>query len=155
MAMMKEKVVELLTLLLSEMGRTLPPKEIDWGDLKNRGYSQSEINAAVTWLSEHTGSVERGSASSTWIHAGSRRVLHEVERTVLSTDAQGELIQLSELGLLDDRDREAVLERAVVSGYENISVGELRELVAAVLFAREGKALGAHPSGLTSEDTVH
>ena len=86
---------------------------------------------------------------------GSRRILHEAEKAAFSTTAQGYMIQLTELGLLDDRDLEAVIERAMVAGYEKLSVSEVRELVASVLFAKEGKISGATNSMLNSEESIH
>jgi uncharacterized protein Smg (DUF494 family) len=74
---------------------------------------------------------------------------------VFGTAAQGYLIQLAELGLLDERDMEAVIDRAMMSGYERLSVNEVRDMVSAVLFSREGGLRGSNHSPLTSEDTIH
>lgn len=82
-------------------------------------------------------------------------MLHEVERAVFATSAQGYLIQLVELGLLDEHDLESVIDRAVLSGYERLSVAEVRDIVTAVLFAREGGMRGSRHSPLTGEDTIH
>ncbi len=152
---MKEKVVEILVQIMSEIQGKKTLQDIDLTDLKNRGYTQSEINAAVTWLVEHVQEsgvrgVQPGEGGR-----GSRRVFHEAERAVFATAAQGYLIQLAELGLLDEKDMEAVIDRAMMSGYERLSVAEVRDIVTAVLFAREGGKRGSNPSPLTSEDTVH
>jgi uncharacterized protein Smg (DUF494 family) len=74
---------------------------------------------------------------------------------VFGTAAQGYLIQLAELGLLDEKDLEAVIDRAMISGYERLSVNEVRDMVTAVLLSREGGLRGSHHSPLTSEDTIH
>lgn len=153
--MMKEKVVEILVFIMSEIQGKKTLQDIDLSDLKGRGYTQSEINAAVTWLFEHVHGIESGSVSSIQTARGSRRVLHDIERVAFSTEAQGYLIQLVELGLLNDKDIEAVIERAVVSGYERLSIPEVRDVVASVLFAKEGKFPGSNHSLLGSEDTIH
>ena len=58
-------------------------------------------------------------------------------------------------GLLDEKDFETVIERAMMAGYEKLSVQELREIVASVLFARGGDDASGNRSMLTSGDTIH
>jgi len=149
---MKEKIVELLVYFMSEIRARSTLNDIDLGDLKKRGYTQSEISEALSWLYENM----RGENGVVTIPAGSsggsRRVLHEVEKAALTVESQGYLIQLRELGLLDDRDMETVIERAVMSGYESLSVDELREIVASVLF---GKGGDARRSQLNNKETIH
>jgi uncharacterized protein Smg (DUF494 family) len=82
-------------------------------------------------------------------------VLHEAERIALSTDSQGYLIQMMELGLLDDRDFETVIERAMLTGFEKIGIAELREIVASVLFSKGRPGIGSDSFLFDSGDTVH
>ncbi len=152
---MKEKVVEILVFIMSEIQDTKRLNDIDLTNLKERGYTQSEINAAISWLYEHVQGLGARGDSTAAPSRGSRRILHEAEKAAFSTTAQGYMIQLTELGLLDDRDLEAVIERAMVAGYEKLSVSEVRELVASVLFAKEGKISGATNSMLNSEESIH
>jgi uncharacterized protein Smg (DUF494 family) len=152
---MKEKVVEILIHLMTAMQEQRGVPELDLSSLGERGYTSSEINAAFAWLSEHVqGSGPDGALAPRSLR-GSRRVLHEAERSAFSTEAQGYLIQLSELGLLDDRDMEAVIERAMGSGYENLPLNEVREIAAGVLINREGPFSAKNHSMLTNEDTIH
>jgi uncharacterized protein Smg (DUF494 family) len=152
---MNEKVVEILIHIMSAMQGKNSPQDIDLTDLQKRGYSPSEINAAVTWLYEHIQAPGGRMGRPAEGGRGSRRVFHEAERSVLGTAAQGYLIQLAELSLLDEKDMEAVIDRAMMLGYERLSVNEVRDVVTAVLFAREGGTPGSNPSPLTSEDTIH
>jgi uncharacterized protein Smg (DUF494 family) len=152
---MKEKVVEILVHIMSEIQGKKALQDIDLTDLKNRGYSQSEIHAAVTWLYEHLQGLANRGVQAGEGSRGSRRVFHEAERMVFGTAAQGYLIQLAELRLLDEKDMEAVIDRAMMSGYERLSVNEVRDMVTAVLFSREGGLRGSNHSPLTCEDTIH
>ncbi len=152
---MKEKVVEILVYLMSEMQENKLLSDIDLSELKNKGYTQSEISAAFSWLYDNMELSRRDPVRAAKPSGTSRRILHEAEKIVFSTESQGYLIQLCELGLLGDRDLETVIERAMVAGYEKLSVAELREIVASVLFAREGGGSGANRSMLDSGDTVH
>jgi uncharacterized protein Smg (DUF494 family) len=149
---MKEKLVELLVHIMSEMQANSPLNEADLGALKEKGYTASEISEALSWLHDNrkldSGMITVRRPSST----GSRRVFHEVEKQAFTTESQGYLIQLRELGLLDDRDVEIVIERAMMTGYERLSVEEVREIVASLLFGKGGTA---QRSFLNSRDAIH
>ncbi|HTO93845.1 MAG TPA: hypothetical protein VMM80_05715, partial [Bacteroidota bacterium] len=51
---MKEKVVELLIYIMSEIQDNKGIGDIDLSDLKTRGYTQSEISAAFSWIYENS-----------------------------------------------------------------------------------------------------
>jgi uncharacterized protein Smg (DUF494 family) len=148
---MKDRVVELLVLLMSEIRADKQLAEIDMNDLQDRGFSASEISQALSWLQEH---LPQGAETTTVAPRtqGSRRILHDAEKGVLTTQGQGYLIQLVELGLLGERELETVIERAMLTGYERLTLEELREIVAGVLSAREQ---GPHRTFLNNEDTIH
>lgn len=152
---MKEKVVELLVFIMSEMQENKRISDIDLTDLRTRGYTQSEISAAFSWICENIELNQQRPADSQRPASGSRRVLHDAEKAVLSTDSQGYLIQLSELGVLNEGEIETVIERAMMAGYEKLTVAELREIVASVLFARGGDESAGNRSMLNSGDTIH
>ncbi len=152
---MKERIFDILVWLMSEMQRKAVG-DIDLTDLRDRGYTQSEINAAFSWIEEHIIPFgTSGATRSAHPHAGSRRVFHAAEKLLLSTEGQGYLIQLSELGLLDDKDFEAVIDRVMASGYDTVTVEELRGIVATVLTAKTGGLGGTPPSTVDGEETVH
>jgi uncharacterized protein Smg (DUF494 family) len=138
---MKERVVEILVFLMTELREDKQLHDIDLAPLRDRGYTTSEISAAFSWLYENMGSGDVEMISHARAARGSRRILHEVERTVLSLEAQGYLIQLVELSLLDDRDIETVI--------------EVKEIVAAVLSSRQRPGGSGGHSMLNNEDTIH
>jgi uncharacterized protein Smg (DUF494 family) len=152
---MKERVVEILVFLMSEMQENKPLHEVDLSQLRDRGYTTSEISAAFTWLYENSAAEETRVVRQGRAGSGSRRLFHEAEKAILSTAAQGYLIQLIELGLVDDREIEIILERAMASGYAQLTVQEIRDIVASVLFAEDRRTGGGGHSLLNNEDTVH
>ncbi|HCV43340.1 MAG TPA: hypothetical protein DGH68_07635 [Bacteroidetes bacterium] len=152
---MKERIVEILMYIMSEIQSENGIADIDVGDLRNKGYTQSEISAAFSWLYDNMKLNEVGITHQGAPADGSRRVLHEVEKQMLSTEAQGYLIQLRELGLLDDRDLELVIERVIMSGFEKLAPSELQEIVASVLMAKSGNGPEANRSVLYNRDTIH
>jgi uncharacterized protein Smg (DUF494 family) len=144
---MKEKVVEILVYLMNEIRDDRALGEIDLSELRERGYTQSEISTAFSWLHDHFGETARADA-------GSRRMLHEAEKMMLSVEAQGLLIHLRELGLLQDRELEIVIERAMMSGYERLTMVDVQGLVASVILSRGGDNAG-HPAMLNNGDSIH
>lgn len=151
---MKERVVEILVILMSEIEANKRLSDIDLEVLKRRGYTQTEISAAFSWLYDNMpvqdGIVVRGALAAKESH----RILHEAEKMMMSTEAQGYLMQLCEVGLLDNRDLENVIERAMMSGLEQLTMYEVREIAASVLFARPSKWHESR-SILDNNDTVH
>lgn len=152
---MKEKVVEILIYIMSEIQDDKGLSDIDLVELETRGYTQSEISAAFSWLHDNLFLYEGGIAARSRPAKGSWRILHEAEKFVVSTECQGYLIQLRELGLLDDTDVENVIERAMMSGLELILLPELQGIVASVLLAKGSSDDGSNRSMLNSGDTIH
>ena len=152
---MKEKVVEILIYIMSEMQENKGLNDIDLAELETRGYTQSEISAAFSWLHDNLFLKEGPVGVRSRPRKGSWRILHEAEKFVVSTECQGYLIQLRELGLLDDTDLENVIERAMMSGLELISLPDLQAMVASVLLAKGSSDDGSSRSMLNSGDTIH
>jgi uncharacterized protein Smg (DUF494 family) len=152
---MKDRVVEILVFLMSEIQENKQLQEIDLSQLRDQGYTTSEISAAFSWLYENSGQERLEAIRSGKAGTGSRRIFHEVEKAVVSTNAQGYLIQLNELGLIDDRQTEMILERALSSGYAGLTVQEVRDIVATVLSSGERPAGTGGHSMLNNEETIH
>lgn len=151
---MKERVVEILVYLMSEIEANKRLNEIDLTDLKSKGYTQSEISAAFSWLYDNVPVQDGVFVGGAVASKESRRLLHDAEKLMMTTDAQGYLMQLCEVGLLHNRDLEHVIERAMMSGFEKLSIYELHEIVAAVLFSRPNK-WNESRSMLNNNDTIH
>lgn len=152
---MKDRVVEILVFLMSEIQENTPLHEVDLSLLRDRGYTTSEISAAFSWLYENSATDEPHTIRQGRAGTGSRRLFHDAEKEILSTAAQGYMIQLHELGLIGDREMEVILERAMASGYAGLTVQEIRDIVATVLFSGDRPAGGGGHSMLNNEDTIH
>jgi Smg protein len=153
---MKEKVVEILIYIMSEIQGNKRLSEIDLGDLTRRGYTQSEISAAFTWLYDTMPLQDGVPVRPPDSLSGSVRILHDVEKAVLGIECHGYLIQLRELGLLDLTDFERVIERVMMSGEEKIDLEDLRMIIASVLLSKEGRGNGSGSPLLSGEpDRVH
>ena len=151
---MKERVVEILMYLMAEIEANKRLSDVNIEDLTNRGYTQSEISAAFSWLYDNMpvndGRIELQARAS----RASRRFLHDAEKVFFTTEAQGYLMQLVELGLLDVVDLETVIERAMLTGLEKLSVDEVHGIVAGVIFSRPPRGQGGQ-SLLNNNETIH
>jgi uncharacterized protein Smg (DUF494 family) len=152
---MKEKVVEILIYIMSAIQENKRLSDVDLDDLRDQGYTQTEISAAFSWLYDNLPASPSGLQLPSKSSVDSRRSFHEAEKAMLSAEGQGYLIQLSELGLLTQQDLETVIERAMMAGYEKVAVAELKQIVATVLFAREAGNDRAGRTMLNSGDTIH
>ncbi len=138
---MNERVVEILILIMSEIKRNRKNGknlEVLSKDLIQRGYTENEISSAFSWLlnrlnSESEELVENQRPTSN----RSFRLLHEIERSIISTEAYGYIIQLKELGIIDEMDVEQTLERAMMLGTSQVGVSDIKSIVASILFNPE------------------
>ena len=134
---MKERIVELLVHIMSEVRMNSTLADIDVGRLKDKGFTATEISEALSWLHSHA-QVEDGVINLPGSARTTTRVFHDVEKSAFTIESQGYLIQLRELGLLDDRDLELVIERAMQTGYDRLTIDEVREIVAPLLLGQGG-----------------
>ncbi len=149
---MKERIVELLVHIMSEVQMKSTLADIDLGELKNKGYTQTEISEALSWLYSNAQVRDGVVTILSGSKRGTTRIFHDVEKAAFTIESQGYLIQLRALGLLDDRDMEMVIDRAMQTGYEKLSIDEVREIVASLLL---GKGGNASLSWLNTREHVH
>ena len=131
------RIVECLLYVMNELKITSVKRdeaELLAQFLEERGYTSTEIDAVVTWLLDRDdffpGSIEmlgHGKISRT------HRVLSELESSVITPSAHGYLIQLLELGLINEFEFERVLEQVTFSGLITVGVNEIEAIASAVL----------------------
>lgn len=144
---MSERVVEILVYIMSEIrGKKTAASKLDVlsRDLLQRGYTQNEIGSAFSWLFDRY----KADFEELVRHNGptlnnSFRVLHDLERMVISPAAQGYLLQLRQLGILNDTEMEQIIERAMMVGSPRLDESEIKSLIAAFLFTPAGLSEGS------------
>lgn len=145
---MNERVVEILIYIMSAIRKNhnvTHKLDLLSDNLIQQGYSESEISSAFTWLLDRLNHeseelIERQSPTL----KSSFRHLHEVERAVISTESYGYIIQLVELGIVDNMDVEQVLERALMLGTSEVEVNDIKSIVAAMLLGSEALLDGGY-----------
>ncbi len=138
---MNERVVEILIYIMSAIRKNnnvTHKLDLLSDNLIQQGYSESEISSAFTWLLDRLNheSEELMERQSPTLKSSFRH-LHEVERAVVSTEAYGYVIQLVELGIVDNMDVEQILERALMLGISDVEIDDIKSIVAAMLFSSE------------------
>ena len=140
---MQERIVEIIVYLLSELQQERRRKDkVDLTrTLQLKGYTEIEINLAFSWIFQHL----RKSPSEITLGSAENENEHEdisdLESLVISPDAYGYLIQLLNLGIMKDRDMETFIERALAYGKDDISVDDLKSIVASIIFDTDNASM--------------
>lgn len=136
---MDQRIVEILIYLIGEIqSRRLELDEVDIisDDLVKRGFTENEISTAITYLFDRMQRQElewkAESRQCYWPY--SERVLHDVERLVLTTEAYGYLLQMKHLGLIDAMEMEQIIERSLLMGNTRVGLDDIKIIVASYLF---------------------
>jgi uncharacterized protein Smg (DUF494 family) len=145
---MNRRILEILTVVMKEI-RENSFDEVDLqfiiDMLSERGFSDSEISSAMSWLMSHGENIDRLFASqATGVPRPLWRTLNEEEKRSISPDAFSYLFRLRELQLLGDNDVEAIIERAVKLQIPQINIEDMQDLIAIVVLDFDKSASGGY-----------
>ena len=133
---MQERLIEIIVFLLGEFSRN--EKSENYLDLSNelisKGYSENEINLAYSWIFNHLQSGKDRPKEEFEYVADSNRLLHDLEKIIISSEAYGYLLQMRHLGLLSDFDLELVIEKSISLGTSDISLDDIKTIAASLIF---------------------
>src|SRR5947208_2750248 len=133
------RVMEIILFLVGEMRRNKQLGDIDLAKLADKGYTETEVSTAFSWLFDKMALSATQSNVTDFpkeMEFGKMpfRIYHELEQSFLSADARGYLIQLRELGLLRDSEMELLIDRLWFIGMNTVGVDDVRDLAAAIIF---------------------
>ena len=163
----RERIMEIVFFLLSEIKENKPLADIDLKPLSSRGFSELEISTAFSWILDKFSegvddpillSIPFGTKRSllgSQNSGKSFRIYHEAERSVISSDARGFLMQMLELGILSDADIEFVVDRIMLSGVPSASLDEVKEFVSGMLFHFDAPHSALGRVMLNGSDRIH
>ncbi len=149
---MQEKIIEIIVFILNEMRGSKRLNEIDVKRLNKDGYTDAEINSAFAWIFSRIDSGEKFERSG---NSKSHRFFHSSEKCVLTTEAMGYLIQLKELGIISDLDKELVIDKILLAGYQRADIDEIKLIISSLLFDFEDKTNALNRLVLQNNDTIH
>ena len=152
--MLYEKIIEIIVYLLSEMKKNKQLGEIEVEQLSNLGYTQNEINTAFSWIYSKIYAGEKIFTDET-VKSRSFRVLHDVEKNVITPEANGYLIQLRELGLITDMDIETIIDKIMLSAYNKVEVEDMKSYIAAYLLDLDDMNNSNRRIALNTNDTIN
>ena len=152
---MQERIVEIIVFLIHEMRGEKRLGEIDLRALSDKGYTQNEISTAFSWLFDKINLGDNILPERARNLPHSHRVLHDTERGVIPAESFGYLIELRELGLLDDMDIEVVIDRIMMAGYGSVGIVEMKSVIASILFDYDDSNRIGSRLMLNSKDTIH
>ncbi|MBP9192078.1 MAG: DUF494 family protein [Ignavibacteria bacterium] len=130
---MQEKVLEIIIMILNEIRESKQLSEVDLEKLNSEGYTEAEINSAFAWIFSK---IEDGEKvfNEPGYKSKSHRFLHEAEKNIITTEGQGFIIQMKELGVISDYEEELLLDKLIISGFHYAGVEELKVVLTGILF---------------------
>jgi Smg protein len=118
----------------------VPERRYMLEDLQKRGFSVSEVVAAMEWLSALVGD-QRAAPGADGLSRAGMRVFADGELSRLSPDCRAFLMQLDRQQVLTPQQRELVIERALALDVEEVDVEQLKWVVLLVLSSQPGQEL--------------
>jgi len=157
---MERHIVEILVILMREYPEgAIRPEEFEplANNLIGLGYTQNEIESALFWFYNRQ---EVNRSTPTQAHGlkpGAVRMLHEVERSVITPKAYGYLIELNQLGLITLEEMDSIIERSVVMGGRKVDIDDMKMFIAAQILDRSNEAGFVAPGNFAKNptETVH
>lgn len=137
---MERNIVEILVILMRQYPEgDIKPEEFDplTEDLIGLGYSQQEIDTALFWYYNRLENRIGNEVFKDQPASNSFRVLHEVERTILTSGAYGYLVELRALGLISVMDMDQIIEKAIIIGGRKVTTEDIKSFVASFIMEQE------------------
>ncbi len=103
--------------------------------LEAEGYSQDEISSAYSWLLQRFDNTPEQYFSEIPLMNASTRILTPMERMQLEPEAQGFLLKLVNLSLVDHEQFEGIMERVSVFGSKSVSLEQIKLIASSVVLA--------------------
>jgi uncharacterized protein Smg (DUF494 family) len=135
---MDERLVEIIIAIVDKLAdREIPSKTVEGltSSLVADGYSIGEINTAFMWL-YHTvdeSFFDEGRILAQYGAKSTLRMLNDFEKSLITPQAYGYILQLSQLGLLDDLQIEELIERAIFTCVDAVDLSDVKRMVPSII----------------------
>ncbi|MCH8567506.1 MAG: DUF494 family protein [Balneolales bacterium] len=133
---MRASVIDLIIRIAKDIHSGSSLQELDKNAFSN--VDTAERSAAYSWIMQK---IENGELSSSEKTKSKRnlRVLHIAERSMITTEAYGYLLELYNLGLINHSDLESIIESFMMNAFEKVTLEKMKETVARVVFGKDDK----------------
>jgi len=139
---MKETMFDVLLFLFENYFDDETPYVVDADalrtELREAGFAHPQVNQAFEWL-DSIARDAKGALPRVKTKRGSIRVYHPEEQKKLDVVCRGFLIYLENAGILDDMDRELIIDRALALDVDQINIDRLKWVVLMVMLNRPGQ----------------
>ena len=156
---MKESVIDILMYLFESFINSDEYPQPDRDELKeellNIGFTDRVIERALDWLDGlNKSNIEKDKNLS--ITSKTVRIYHKAELHRLDTNARGYLIRLQQMGILNDSQRELVIDRLLNLDSYEINIEQIKWVVMIILFVQpeQKKAYNLMEELILSESAV-
>jgi len=135
---MDERLVEIIISIVDRLvDKSVSSKTVEslTHTLITEGYGIGEINTAFMWL-YHTvdeSFFEEGTVIPEYGIKSTLRMLNDFEKSLITPQAYGYILQLSQLGLLDDLQIEELIERAIYTCVETVELNDVKRIVPSII----------------------
>jgi uncharacterized protein Smg (DUF494 family) len=149
-----ERIIEIIVILLNELKQSnqLDQKEVEM--LSKMGYTQNEISTAFSWIYSKLYEGEKIFVDKPK-SKNSHRFLHEVEKNIITPEAYGYIVQLRELGLINDFDIEVIIDKIMVSGYLKVYLHDIKMFIASYLLDMDDMSNTNKRITINTNDTIN
>lgn len=136
---MKENLLDVLMYLfenyLDDETEVQPDREVLRVELEEAGFDRGEVAKAFDWLeglAADSGGLKRHASSSI-------RVFNSEELVRIDTESRGFLLYLEQMGVLDQENRELVIDRIMALDSDEIDIDQVKWIILMVLFNQPGQ----------------
>lgn len=152
-----ERIIEIISFVVNERHGDVRLSGNDLSELSERGYTDGEISAAISWIIERQDMNQSLESDASPSSGTSFRILHGIEAETIDPEAWGLLLGYRDMGFLTNEDIEGIVERAVILGAETGSVGleEIKALIAAFMLNQQPLPMAGSRSMLLGNETVN
>ncbi len=141
---MEPNILEILVLLMKQYPEGVINRE-DFEPLTRNlmglGYTEHEIEMALFWFYNNRRKEREGDSPIDTFCSKSYRVLHDFEKTILSPEAYGYLLELRHLELLSLAEMHDIIEKVILLGERRIRLEDMKMFVASYIFVQEPQYL--------------
>lgn len=152
--MQNNQLIDLIVYMARQYNQGTPLRKLSVNDEMKEQYNKSEISAAYSYLYEHFSSSEKRADSAYGSGAGTVRILHLAERMILSKEAYGYLLDLSNLNLLSVSDMEQIIEKVMLHASHRIELPEMKKVVSGFLLTNDNHFIGIK-STLRGDESIN
>lgn len=151
-----ERIMELITLVISEMATGKSFDALDIPALEKRGYTFIEISTALSWIADklQNGLSERILRSVSESNF-TFRVLNDFEKTLFTKEGWGEVITLANFGIITSNNVEEMIESAALSGASALNRDDVRNFVAIRYYQNSTQKFKDNTMFFGMTETIH